>query len=363
MRLLYLYGSKLPAPVAAPIQILRTARALAERGVRVTTAWGGVADADAALRGLGAEPHPGLRLIEGGGFGRVRRLAADADVVVSRGEHGVRAFAALRGQNPFVYEAHRPVSSAPRFLGRLRGPSAAELERRAVRGAAGVVGISRGVLDGLRARHGGDQPELVLPSGTDAPPTDPDPPRDLDLLYAGKVEERKGLGVLLDAMTRLPGVTLTMVGGSPGELAALDPAVGRARAAGAGVDLIGRVAPAEVRGWYRRARVGVCPLPAGVSEVSERFTSPMKVVDMMACGTPIVASDLPSVRELLTDGVNARLVPPSDPAALAAAVRGLLDRPEPGLVERAREDAWGLTWEARAEKLHGFLEAVVPQRQ
>ena len=120
------------------------------------------------------------------------------------------------------------------------------------------------------------------------------------------MEARKGLGVLLDAMTRLPGVTLTAVGGSPAELAALDPAVARAEAAGARIDRVGRVEPAAVRGWYRRARVGVCPLPRGEGDVSERFTSPMKVADTVACGTAVVASDLPSVRELLTDGVNAR---------------------------------------------------------
>ena len=361
MRLLYPYAMDPAAPEAAPVQILRTARALAERGVRVTTAWSVTPDTEAVLGALGVGPHENLRLVRGGGRGgATRRLAADADVVVSRGEPGVRAFAALRGARPFVYEAHRPVRSAARFLGRLRGPSAAELERRVVRGAAGLVGVSRGVLDELRARHGGEQPERVLPSGTDPPPIDPDPPRGLDLLYAGKVEERKGLGVLLDAMTRLPGVTLTVVGGRPEQLERLGPAVARARAAGAGVELVGRVPPGAVRGWVRRARVGVCPLPVGVSDVSERFTSPMKIVDMMACGTPIVATDLPSVRELLTDGVNARLVPPSDPAALAAAVRALLDRPEPALAAQARRDVLSLTWEARADKLHRFLQELVP---
>ena len=364
MRLLYLYDLDLPAPVAAPIQILRTGRALAERGVEVTTAWRSVADPEAVMRSLGVEPHPGLRLVAATAGRAVRRLAAEADVVMSRGEPGVRAFARLRGSRPFVYETHRPVVRTPRFLGFFRGPTLATLEKRAVRGAAGLVGISRGALAEMRALHGGDQPDLVLPSGTDAPPTDPDPPRDLGVVYAGKVEERKGLGVLLEAMSRLPGVPgvpgvrLTVVGGSEAELAALAPAVGRAEAAGARIDLVERVEPAAVRAWFRRARVGVCPLPLGVSEVSERFTSPMKIVEMMACGTPIVASDLPSVREILTDGVNARLVPPSDPTALAEGIRRTLEKPEPGIVERARADAAAYAWEARAERLHAFLQRV-----
>ncbi len=358
MRLLYLYDLDLPAPVAAPIQVLRTARALAERGVEVTTAWRSVADPEAVLAGLGVQPHPGLRLMAGTGGRAVRRLAADADVVMSRGEPGVRAFAWLRGCKPFVFETHRPVVRTPRLLGWFRGPTLETLERRAVRGAEGLVGISRGAIDEMRTLHGGDQPDLVLPSGTDAPPTDPDPPRDLDVVYAGKVEERKGLGVLLDAMTRLPGVSLTVVGGTAAELAALAPAVARAEAAGARIELVGRVEPAAVRGWLRRARVGVCPLPVGLSEVSERFTSPMKIVEMMACGTPVVASDLPSVREILTDGVNARLVPPSDPAALADTIRRTLSEPAPALAERARADAAAYTWGARTERLQAFLELV-----
>ena len=54
----------------------------------------------------------------------------------------------------------------------------------------------------------------------------------------------------------------------------------------------------------------------------------------MAAGVPIVASDLPSIREVLTDGDNALLVPPDDPDALASAIRRLLVNP--GLADRLR---------------------------
>ena len=48
-----------------------------------------------------------------------------------------------------------------------------------------------------------------------------------------------------------------------------------------------------------------------------------KTVEALACGTPVVTADTPGARELLTDGVDSLLVPPGDPAALAAAVRRL----------------------------------------
>lgn len=359
MRLLHLYDLDLPADLAAPVQILRTCRALAERGVEVVTAWKSVADPAAVLRSIGEEPHPGLQLRPGVGGRAVRRLAESADVVMSRGEPGVLAFAQLRGARPFVYETHRPVVNAARPLAFLRGPSLAERERAAVRGAAGLVAVSEGALSEMRRRHGGNQPARVLPSGTDPPPADADPPRDLGVIYAGKLEARKGVGVLLEAMALLPGVRLSVLGGDEAELAALRPAVRRAEAAGARVDLVGRVPAASVRGWFRRARCGVCPLPIGLGAVSERFTSPMKIVEMMACGTPIVASDLPSVREILTDGVNARLVAPSDPQALAEAIRDTLAQAAVDRVQRARDDARAYAWPVRAERLHSLLEEVL----
>ena len=69
------------------------------------------------------------------------------------------------------------------------------------------------------------------------------------------------------------------------------------------------------------------------------FTSPLKLFDYMAAGAPIVASDLPTVREVLTDGDNALLVPPGRPVdALAAAIRRLLVNP--GLADRLRRTAF-----------------------
>ena len=61
---------------------------------------------------------------------------------------------------------------------------------------------------------------------------------------------------------------------------------------------------------------------------------PNKAFQALACGTPLVTADTPAARELLGDGESALLVPPGDPAALAAAVRRLAD--DPALARRAR---------------------------
>jgi glycosyltransferase involved in cell wall biosynthesis len=52
---------------------------------------------------------------------------------------------------------------------------------------------------------------------------------------------------------------------------------------------------------------------------------PNKAFQALACGTPLVSADTPAARELVRDGDTALLVPPGDPAALAAAVRRLAE--------------------------------------
>ena len=60
------------------------------------------------------------------------------------------------------------------------------------------------------------------------------------------------------------------------------------------------------------------------------FTSPLKLFDYMAAGVPIVASDLPALREVLRHEENALLARPGDPEAFALAVRRVLADPGAG---------------------------------
>lgn len=368
MRVAYLYDLDLPAPMAAPIQILQTARAMADQGASVFTGWGRVR-AD-ALPFYGLEPHERLavrrfftpisRLSLRHGL---ERIAAGADVIISRGETGVRIFEALARVKPrprFVFEIHRPTMAAPGWLSGMSQEKAEALEARAVRESDGVICISRGLLEALRQRHGELAPAIVLPSGT--APAEPAPagPRDLDVVYVGKLGKRKGIDLMLQTMTHLPGTRLTLIGGKPETQTAAQEAAGRLGIAQA-VEFAGYIPPSRVRSYLLRARVGLCALPEGEAEVSERFTSPMKVLEMMACGTPIVATDLPSVREILVHERNALLAPPGDPAAVASAVRRLMEdwALAARLAAQARRDVEAYTWPSRGRNLLEFLSGVV----
>jgi phosphatidyl-myo-inositol alpha-mannosyltransferase len=168
----------------------------------------------------------------------------------------------------------------------------------------------------------------IVPNGVDvarfADPTplpelaDPDRPT---LLFVGRLEPRKGLDPLLRAFTRLktdePELRLLVVGEGPerARCAALLPTALRDD-----VVFLGRVSDRELVGCYAAADLYVSPALGG-----ESFG--IVLLEAMAAGRTVVASDLPGYRSVVSDGVTGRLVPPGDPAALAAAIGELLAQP------------------------------------
>jgi glycosyltransferase involved in cell wall biosynthesis len=93
------------------------------------------------------------------------------------------------------------------------------------------------------------------------------------------------------------------------------------------------------------------------SEESERFTSPIKLFEYFAAGKPIVASDLPSIREIVGDE-DVLFVPPGEPEALAAALASLEQNHalRVKLAKRSASLAAGYTWDARARRI---LDALI----
>jgi glycosyltransferase involved in cell wall biosynthesis len=258
------------------------------------------------------------------------------------------------------------VSAAlPSLIPDAKTPSASKLRRLAKREAVvwtradGYIAITRGIVDHMTSLHGTRPSVAVVPDGMRLGP-DPAPlPAAPVVGYAGHLYAWKGVDVLLRAVASIPPAQALIVGGHErepdlGRLQALTQELGIADR----VRFTGLVEPARVPPLLAEAYVLVLPNPA--SAISTHFTSPLKMFEYMAAGRPIVASDLPSIREVLRDGDNALLVAPGDPHALAAAVTRLIEDRDLAqrLARTARADAGGFTWERRAERLDALFSQV-----
>jgi len=196
----------------------------------------------------------------------------------------------------------------------------------------------------------------VLHDGVDVSRYDcaPDRPWKGDLpvvLYAGHLFPEKGIDTLVEAAKRLRGrVAVKIAGGMPHHVAEW-----RARVAASGpenVEFLGHLPPDRMPSLQKAADVLVLPNSASHAH-SASYTSPMKLFEYMAAGRPIVASDVPAIREVLQHDRNAWLVAPDDPGALAAGIQALLldralgDR----LRSAARADVGQYSWTERAERI------------
>lgn len=166
------------------------------------------------------------------------------------------------------------------------------------------------------------------------------------IVYTGNLFEWKGVYVLAEAAKLLPEHEFQFIGGSPNEIEKF-----KSQEPAKNIQLIGHVPHNQVPGYL--AGVDVLVLPnSGKSAISKYYTSPLKMFEYMAVGKPIVASDLPSIREVLSES-NCILVKPDDPAALAEGIRRVLENGE--LAERiskqARADVQQYDWQKRAERI------------
>jgi phosphatidylinositol alpha-mannosyltransferase len=134
------------------------------------------------------------------------------------------------------------------------------------------------------------------------------------IFFLGRHEERKGLGILLATLVQLSPDVECWIGGDGPDTARLKAAYADAPR----ITWLGRLSEADKFARLRGASVFCAPSLHG-----ESFG--VVLAEAMAAGTPVVASALPGYRNVATDGVDALLVAPGDPHALAGALTAVID--------------------------------------
>ncbi|KQO57775.1 glycosyltransferase [Sphingomonas sp. Leaf257] len=162
----------------------------------------------------------------------------------------------------------------------------------------------------------------------------------------GALIPRKGHGVVIDAVARLPGVTLMIVG-EGAERAALTARAERAGVADR-VRLIGAIPHAELPPLLGAADV------MALASASEGLANAW--VESLACGTPVVITPAGGAEDVVTSRVAGRIAQ-ADPGEFAAAIRDVLEQAaDPWAVRAAVRD---FTWPANAAGLHSHLAELV----
>ncbi len=154
------------------------------------------------------------------------------------------------------------------------------------------------------------------------------------ILFLGRPEPRKGLTVLVEAFnqlrTRMPGVSLTLVGTSEEQLRALYPH----KSTDTDEMLKGIKALGSLTEHAKIEQMGKAELMCAPSLGGESFG--IVLTEAMAAGLPVVASDIRGYRAVLGEGANGVLVPSGDPKALEDALHSTLSNP--ALLQRLSED-------------------------
>jgi glycosyltransferase involved in cell wall biosynthesis len=200
----------------------------------------------------------------------------------------------------------------------------------------------------------------VIPNGADPGEDVPRPAEapETYILYFGAAQPWQGIETLLRAFARLADFeSLRLVLCASNESRAWRAYARLAGKLGIAERILWRHAlgESELARWRRHAAVSVAPL-TDTPRNTMQGCAPLKILESMASGAAVVASDVPPVRELIRHRENGWLVQPERPAELARALRILLDHPELArrLGDHARrtvEERY--TWEQSTAALRG----------
>lgn len=357
MKVLLVCPYSLGRPGGVQGQVLALARALRGQGVGASV----VAPCD------GAPPEPGVAdvgcSIPFAANGSVAPIAPDPAALR-------RTLEVLRAEAPDVVHLHEPLVPGPTLVALLSGiapvlgtfhasgrvPAYVWLRpvmRAFSRRLAARTAVSPEARDLAERWLGGAC--RVLPNGVEVDrfaKADPWPAEEQAILFVGRHEPRKGLEVLLEAFAGLPGDVRLWVAGEGPETQRLREGADR-RVRGR-IDWLGRLSDDELARRLRGAAAFCAPSLHG-----ESFG--VVLLEAMAAGTPVIASDISGYRDVARDGREALLVSPGDAGPLTRALHRVLHEPHLAaeLVEAGVARAASFSMERLAERYVSLYASIL----
>lgn len=225
-------------------------------------------------------------------------------------------------------------------------------------GAAGMLAVSGAMRDSMIALGMPGERIRVHYTGVDLDHFAPVPrapaklARQIDgytITTIGALIPRKGQKLVIEALTMVPDATLLIIGEGP-DKSALIAQANRLGVADR-VRFLGSVPHADLPGWL--AATDVMCLPSASEGLANAW------VEALACGTPIVISDVGGARELLDRPESGRIVE-REAQSIAAAIGEL--RASPPATDAVRAPALRFTWKANGEALEAHLHACTQRR-
>lgn len=258
---------------------------------------------------------------------------------------------------PALLEVNAPlIDEQAQHRGLVHRSQAEQIAHRAFHAASGLIAVSTEIKDYLVGWGVGDR-VTVIPNGVnhhrftqarlgvrshDA----------FTIGFVGSLKPWHGLTHLVNAFEhlhrRVPQARLLIVGDGP-ERASLEAELTERQLISA-TRLTGAVSPEQIPALLTQMDVAVAPYP----DSTDFYFSPLKVVEYMAAGLPVVVSDIGQLRHLVVNNVTGLLRPPGDDIALALALEDLWSSPSRrrSLGQAARQHILAhYTWDAVAEKI------------
>ena len=307
-----------------------------------------------------------------------REVAPPADLIHAMAYMGIpvgHAIADGRSPRPKVVYDARDIYMDAGNLAATRGLARATIaraERRWARRADRVITVNQPYADVMAERFKVPTPLVVMNCSYRYEPADPRERRFHDrlglapacrvVLYQGGFSPGRGIEELFDAITVIDDAVLVLMGYGYEEAAYRERAASpelRGR-----VHLLPAVRPIELLDWV--AAADVVAMPIQPTTLNHRLTTPNKLFEAMAAGVPVVASDLPGMAPIVRETRCGLVVDPTDPAAIAAACREILDAPpDEAAAWRRRALAAAhetYNWENQADRLFAEYSRLTGRR-